>query len=314
MKKIMNIQDKYFNNLIKIIKNNNEEQLFIKIKNNYLNLPENIKSILENYFDKYPFWGTLHSQKEDFDEIMQKTKILKKHYKDFIWLYNKLEDYNSKFVLISILANWINYDFDLLKKSINYKYRQYFDFDILPACQDETYVDVGCYQGETTLDFINCYGKNCYKKIYCYEITKELIPIIENNFNNLKNIELKNCAVGNKNSYIYLNENLTSNSANKTSNQGKYKIKCVKIDNDIKDKISLIKMDIEGDEVKAIQGCKNHIKNYAPKLMISIYHNNSHYFKIPKLINEYNKNYKFYLRNYGGNLYPTEIILIAMPK
>ena len=48
--------------------------------------------------------------------------------------------------------------------------------------------------------------------------------------------------------------------------------------------------------------------------MISIYHNNNHYFKITKLINEYNKNYKFYLRNYGGNLYPTEIILIAMPK
>ena len=111
-----------------------------------------------------------------------------------------------------------------------------------------------------------------------------------------------------------MNENLTSNSANKTSNQGKYKIKCVKIDNDIKEKISLIKMDIEGDEVKAIQGSKNHIKNDAPKLMISIYHNNNHYFKIPKLINEYNKNYKFYLRNYGGNLYPTEIILIAMPK
>ncbi len=36
--------------------------------------------------------------------------------------------------------------------------------------------------------------------------------------------------------------------------------------------------------------------------------------EIPKMISGYNKNYKFYLRYYGGPLYATEIVLICIKK
>lgn len=314
MQKINNIHDKNFYQLVDSISNLNEEELLFKIKFNYSFLPKNIKTSLENYFDKYKFWGSLHGDNLDYDEIERKAKTIKKHIKDFVWLYEKLEDDSSKFLLHAILNNFINYDFTSLQKTLNQKYHHYFDFDILPKMKEEVFADIGSYTGDTVLDFIKCYGENSYKKIYCYEITTDIIPTLKNNLINYKNIEIKSLAVSNKSKTLYIDENSTSNSANKTKNKGKIKIEAKSLDEDIKEKISLIKMDIEGDEELALMGAKKHIQNDTPKLLISLYHNNNHYFKLPKLIYSYNKNYKFYLRNYGGNLYPTEIVLFAIPK
>ena len=314
MQKINNIHDKNFYQLIDSISSLSEENLLFKIKFNYSFLPKNIKTSLENYFDKYKFWGNLHEDNLDYDEIERKAKTIKKHIKDFVWLYEKLEDDSSKFLLHAILNNFINYDFTSLQKTLNQKYHHYFDFDILPKMKEEVFADIGSYTGDTVLDFIKCYGENSYKKIYCYEITTDIIPTLKNNLINYKNIEIKSLAVSNKSKTLYIDENSTSNSANKTKNKGKIKIEAKSLDEDVKEKISLIKMDIEGDEELALMGTKKHIQNDTPKLLISLYHNNNHYFKLPKLIYSYNKNYKFYLRNYGGNLYPTEIVLFAIPK
>lgn len=314
MQKINNIHDRNFYQLIDSISSLSEENLLFKIKFNYSFLPKNIKTSLENYFDKYKFWGSLHEDNLDYDEIERKAKTIKKHIKDFVWLYEKLEDDSSKFLLHAILNNFINYDFTSLQKTLNQKYHHYFDFDILPKMKEEVFADIGSYTGDTVLDFIKCYGENSYKKIYCYEITTDIIPTLKNNLINYKNIEIKSLAVSNKSKTLYIDENSTSNSANKTKNKGKIKIEAKSLDEDVKEKISLIKMDIEGDEELALMGAKKHIQNDTPKLLISLYHNNNHYFKLPKLIYSYNKNYKFYLRNYGGNLYPTEIVLFAIPK
>ena len=73
-------------------------------------------------------------------------------------------------------------------------------------------------------------------------------------------------------------------------------------------------MDIEGAEFKALNGCKEHIKNDSPTLLISIYHGFDDLIRIPKLIKSFNKNYNFYLRYYGGNIFPTEIVLVAKKK
>ena len=86
----------------------------------------------------------------------------------------------------------------------------------------------------------------------------------------------------------------------------------VTLDEDIKEKITTLKMDIEGFEQKAILGATNHIKNDKPKLLLSVYHNNEDLWKIPRMIEEICPGYKFYLRNNGGGIFPTEITLIGI--
>ena len=110
---------------------------------------------------------------------------------------------------------------------------------------------------------------------------------------------------------MYINDDEVS-SIIKLDEKGAIEIETVKIDKDIKGPITFIKMDIEGDELKALEGMKNKIRKYKPKLAICVYHNNDHLWKIPKLIYELNPHYKFYLRYYGAPILPTEYVLYAI--
>lgn len=279
----------------------------------YKFLPSNIKKSLENFLKSYNFWGTLDEANEDFDIFKKKAQIFKEKREDFVWLYDSLKDYKSKAVLLSILNNYYNFDLNGLNLVADKIYKHYFDLDLLSFCKNEVFVDVGAYTGDTVLDYIASYGMS-YNKIYCYEITESMVLYMKNNFSNLPNIEIRNLAVSEKVGKLYLDANSTSASANRVKEVGVDAVNAVSLDEDIKEKISMIKMDIEGGEISAIKGAKEHIKNDLPKLFISVYHSNDDIITIPKLIRSYTDEYDFYLRYYGGNLYATEIVLICLPK
>ena len=85
------------------------------------------------------------------------------------------------------------------------------------------------------------------------------------------------------------------------------------LDEDIEEKITLLKMDIEGAEYQALLGAADHIRNDYPVLAISVYHSNEDLLRIPQLIRDFCSDYRFYLRYYGGAIYPSEYVLIAVP-
>lgn len=308
----MNIIDKNFNELILKIKNMTLDEIFINIKNNFNKVHKDTQKSIEKFLNDFKYWGTLDTEKNDYNEIYEKAKSLYEHIDDYIWLYNNLSDYSSKKLLFGILNNWYQYDFITLKESMSLNYKHYFDLDIIPYSNNQVFVDVGAYIGDTTQDFINTY--NNYKKIYCYEVTLETMAKLKNNLSKYNNIIYKNKAVSNDNSIMYLKESNINSSANQVDNSGTIEVETVSLDNDILEKIDIIKMDIEGSEYNALIGCKNHIINDNPTLLISVYHNNEDLWKLPKLIYEYNNNYNFYLRYYSNYIFPTEIVLFAIPK
>ena len=309
----MNFIDEKFFKIIEEFEVLPKEEIEKKMVLFYKFLPSNIKKSLENFFKSYNFWGTLDEAGEDFDIFKKKAQIFKEKREDFVWLYDSLKDYKSKAVLLSILNNYYNFDLNGLNLVADKIYKHYFDLDLLPFCKNEVFVDVGAYTGDTVLDYIASYGMS-YNKIYCYEITESMVLYMKNNFSNLPNVEIRNLAVAEKASKLYLDANSTSASANRVKEAGVDAVNAVSLDEDIKEKISMIKMDIEGGEISAIKGAKEHIKNDLPKLFISVYHSNDDIITIPKLIRSYTDKYDFYLRYYGGNLYATEIVLICLPK
>ena len=308
----MNIIDKNFNDLVVKIKNMNLEEIFINIKNSFSKVHPDTQKSIQKFLNDFKYWGTLDIEKNDYNEIYEKAKSFYEHIDDYIWLYNNLKDYTSKKLLYAILNNWYQYDFITLKECMNNNFKHYFDLDIIPNCNNQVFVDIGSFIGDTTLDYIETY--NNYKRIYCYEITNYTMATLKNNLSKYENIIYKNKAVSNENSIMYLKNSLVNSSANQIDNNGDIEIETVSLDNDILEKIDMIKMDIEGSEYNALIGSKNHIINDNPILLISVYHNNEDLWKLPKLINEYNNNYNFYLRFYGNNIFPTEIVLFAVPK
>ena len=88
-------------------------------------------------------------------------------------------------------------------------------------------------------------------------------------------------------------------------------IEVVRIDDDISEAITFIKMDIEGGEQDALRGCQRQIQENHPHLAICTYHGNEDIYAIPRLIDEIAPGYKFYMRHHGGNLIPTEYSVLA---
>lgn len=73
----------------------------------------------------------------------------------------------------------------------------------------------------------------------------------------------------------------------------------------------LIKLDVEGAEPAVLKGAINTIKNFRPRLHISIYHLPAHYYELPLWILENFPDYKLYFGHHTPWLYET--ILYAVP-
>ncbi len=308
----MNTIDKKFNELAFEIKNKTKEEVFNNIKDAFFKIPLETQKSLEDYYANFGYWGKLKRSNEEYEELYNRANSLKEHIDDYVFIYNKLSDYRSKKLLYAILNNWYNFDFVTIANALEKNYEQYLDLDILKPDSDEVIVDLGAYTADTILNYIDTFGEDSYKKIYCYEITKETFEVLKGNLRKYKNIEFVNKAASDHEGVLYINENETGASANTIKETGDKEVIATTIDNDIKDKVTLIKMDIEGSEQKALKGCERHIKNEHPKLLISVYHNHEDLYKIPLMINDMDSSYKFYLRCYGSIIFPTEIVLFAI--
>ncbi len=308
----MNIIDKNFNDLVKEIKSLDEYELYYRIRKNFDNVSKEIQTSCITFFNQFKYWGIIDIENNNYEEIKLKAKELYEHIDDFAWVYNHLCDYRSKKTFYSILSNWYRYDFLSTYQSKEYMFDDYFDLDIVKCSNDEVIVDLGAYTGDTVLSYIKNYGKNSYKKIYCYEITPSIFEQLKNNLKNLDNIEYRLKGISDEKCTMSINNNEESLSANTLSIDNNGDVDVTTLDLDIDETITLIKADIEGFEQKAINGGKNHILNDHPKLLISVYHNNQDLWKIPKMIYEMHNDYKFYLRYNSSPIYPTEITLIAI--
>lgn len=307
--------DHDFYMLFERILNISEENLVWVMRENLEKIrqktPQIFQSVVTNY-NYWNYWGKIDLENGNLELIQNRVKELKEHGSDLIWFYEKLEDFRSKKVLYYLIQNWLTFRPDFLERSIEKVYDQYFDMDIVLCDKKEVIVDLGAFIGDTYDAYIKTYGEENYQKYYCYEISDENLEKLREKFSGKETVILRDKAAAEKSGKSKIVVNNDFPGANFIGDKGEKEIETVSIDEDILEKITLLKMDIEGAEQKAIEGSKRHIKEEKPKLTISIYHKNEDLWKIPKMIYEINPEYKFYLRYYGGNIYPSEYILIAI--
>lgn len=307
----MNQIDLKFALLMNEIRSLSEQELYHQIRLSFEQIPDATRNNMMNFFNQFLYWGSMDIEHNNFEEIELKVHELKEHVDDFEELYINLEDYRSKKLLYAILNNWVHYDFNTLSEVIEKCYDDYFDLDLIPTCNEEVFVDLGAYTGDSTISFLRNYGDS-YKKIYAYEITPETYQILVSNLKDYPNVVCYLKGVGDTRSSLSVVNSSADASANTVFVSDNGTIPMVTLDEDIGEKLTMIKADVEGFEQEALLGAINHIKNDHPKLLISVYHKNEDLWKIPKMIKEIDSTYKFYLRYHGGNVYPTEITLIAL--
>lgn len=216
-------------------------------------------------------------------------EFIKEHDREFDKAYSLLADDESKENYVNILNFKVSGKPEYLLKA--QKEKAFIYSDVLCLSDDETFVDLGAYDGDTISEFISSVdGK--YNKIFAFEADEKNFKKLEKNTEELENISLFNLAAWDKKETLLFEKKKGRNS--KLSHKGNVSVNADSVDNIIGEKITLLKMDIEGSEERAVEGAKETVKKYRPKLYICAYHRNSDMFLLPLKINSICPDYRFY--------------------
>ena len=79
---------------------------------------------------------------------------------------------------------------------------------------------------------------------------------------------------------------------------------------DKNDRVTFIKMDVEGAELESLKGARKLIKRDCPKLAVCIYHRPEDMITLPLYIKSLVPEYKLYLRSYSNS--DNEMVLYAV--
>lgn len=273
----------------------------------------NYEMIRRSYSELSYFWGAVDLDAGNIELLENRAHELKCHWEDFCWLYANLEDYRSKKVLYGILRFWLRFDVPYKNSIVERNFDDYYDYDIIRCNEEEVFVDLGAYNGDSALSFIENYG--AYKRIYCYEMMEEPMEEMKKVLSGYDNVVFRQVGAGNVNgSRSVFRSEFPTNSM--FTEQGDSEMPMVTLDEDIREPITFLKMDIEGGELEALKGARQHIQNDRPKLAICSYHNNHHIYEIPRLIKEYYPGYKLYMR-YNGDMddtFASEYVTFGIPE
>ncbi len=168
----------------------------------------------------------------------------------------------------------------------------------------ESFIDIGAYTGDTLMSFVER-TKGLFDSVHCFELDVTNYDLLEAEFMRVSSdlrdkIHLYNFGLGDENETVHYKKGREASTAVGVVSDDDFLYEGqVKILDEVLSgqKVTLIKMDVEGMETQVLKGSRNIISTQKPKMAISVYHKNSDIWKLPQLIYEMNPNYKFYLRH-----------------
>lgn len=172
----------------------------------------------------------------------------------------------------------------------------------------QTFVDVGGFDGDTTEQFIYNYPK--YRSVLFFEPSKTNIEKAKLRLAKKKNIQYFQMGASNQTTTLRFSGTLGS--ASIIDEKGAETIDVCRLDDVIKTKVDWIKMDIEGWELNALDGCIETIEKYKPVLSIAVYHHAEDFLRVPELVRSLRADYEIYLRHYTEGW--SETIMYFIPK
>lgn len=204
--------------------------------------------------------------------------------------YSLLSDEESKKTYRDILNFKVSGKIEYLLSSFCDKDKVYSD--ILKLKNDEEIIDLGAYDGDTIREFTKATNGK-YRHITALEPDSKSYKKLIKNTDGMPNITALNMGACSKKDTLIFSADAGRNS--KLSSEGT-SIEVTDVDS-LNLAPTFIKMDIEGSEMRALEGAEKTIKTYTPKLYVCAYHRNEDLFALPLKIHELNDSYKIYFRH-----------------
>lgn len=193
--------------------------------------------------------------------------------------------------------------------------KQYFDNSFFKYKEDgEIYIDCGAYDGDSIINFKRNMKRRKIpiKKIVAFEADEKNAELLKRNHADVKVLV---AGVWDADTMLRFSDGNTTTShvdENYDSKTGSDSIiiRAMTIDNcsDCSD-VTILKMDIEGAEMHALEGARNTIVKNRPKLAICIYHSDEDMIRIAEWIHDLIPDYKLYVRQHSNCI--AETVLYA---
>lgn len=225
-----------------------------------------------------------------------------------IKVFDLLEDDLSRETYYNIIRYRLLFDYKALEITVRPKEEEYFDKKIIGLIEQEIFVDAGAYDGDTVVNFLKA-SRRKFKQIYAFEPDSHTLAVLRKKILNIndKRIRVLPYGLGKKNMKVSFSNEGTLGS--RIDGEARKMVKIVRLD-DIMEKASFLKFDIEGAETDALLGAKKIIKYSSPKLAICIYHKPTDLWEISLMIKRMNPSYKFFVRHYTEFLYDTVLYAV----
>ncbi|MFX0203647.1 MAG: FkbM family methyltransferase [Candidatus Hodarchaeota archaeon] len=189
---------------------------------------------------------------------------------------------------------------------------------------------VGVEPGDVVIDGGGCWGDSALYfadrvgpqgKVYCFEFALQNLNILQHNLDLNQHISdsisVVSKALWDKGGEIVnYYDSGPGTSLEKVYDGPLVQVSTVTIDDFVKGekvgRVDFIKMDIEGSELKALQGAAETIQVFRPKLAISLYHKKEDFVTIPRYLAGLDVQYEFFLDHF--TIHGEETVLFASPE
>jgi FkbM family methyltransferase len=181
---------------------------------------------------------------------------------------------------------------------------QYFPPDLIELSDHESFVDIGAFNGDTVQEFVGrAQGK--FDWIFSFEVDAFNFKVLQRNVRKMSGqnrIRIFNFGIWDSDCDI----SYSIGESQSTVGSGDGKGHVAPLDNVLKDeKVTFIKMDIEGAEPQALRGARKIIQSQKPNMAVCVYHDFRHLWEIPLYLKALVPEYKIYLRHHTNLEYET---------
>lgn len=234
--------------------------------------------------------------------------FVNEHADDYRQTANLLYDELSRECLLGYLNSKLTERMDFLLPCTEEK-GDYFENMIYKVTDNEAYVDVGAYDGDTIKDFLRA-ADGKYEHIYAIEPETAAFCTMKEYVKErkLQDVTLFSCGTWDKETTLYFSEDAQVSGVVEDSTISIY---VNALDNLLEGKrVSMIKVNFLDGVYETLMGAKKILKEQRPKLIIKVGFDEWALIRIPKLIQQLNSEYKLYLRY--ATAMPARLILFAI--
>ncbi len=239
--------------------------------------------------------------------VLQTRQDLEQNALKWKHLAESFEDAQSKQVLDDLLTFRTTGDYSVMR-AYSVRFRdQYFE-DFLSLATGEVFVDGGGFDGDTTEEF--CRRCPDHGKVFLFEPSAGAIQKARDRLREQRSIEFIEKGLASTAGTLRFNSDQGPASA--ISESGSSHIHVTTLDLEVRERVSFIKMDLEGWELKALAGSRRHILDDHPKLAIAVYHHPSHFWQVFDFVMGLRPDYKVCLRHYTEGW--SETVMFFVPN